>query len=35
LLPLEVIQLIVAAALPETAPESGSVAVKLIVRGLA
>jgi hypothetical protein len=30
-----VVQLIVAAALPEMAPESGSVAVKLIVLGVA
>jgi hypothetical protein len=35
LLPLEVIQLIVAAELPATEPRSGSVAVKLIVLGLA
>jgi hypothetical protein len=33
--PPDVVQLIVAAALPETAPESGSVAVKLIVLGVA
>jgi hypothetical protein len=35
LLPLEVIQLIVAAELPATEPRSGSVAVKLMVLGLA
>jgi hypothetical protein len=33
--PLDVVQLIVAAELPVTAPESGSVDVKLIVLGLA
>jgi hypothetical protein len=35
LVPLDVVQLIVAAELPDTAPESGSVAVKLMVPGFA